>query len=244
MRQFEYSKAEVAKWRWPTQYVTPACRCSDHDYPHVHRPFELWNAQPIKPGDSKSTYEGEEEMKLYSNERELVSEGDHLVEFSKFIDEGEEEDRKGTTKHYIRYNFLVLDEENGNGKLKMISDRFVVSFHSKAKLYSAVVATLGEEPGQGFESDHLLKQQVVVTIKHNDTDKGRFDNIVGYKRAPGNHGDGDLPAPVQNDPAPPASQEPAKAASPNNAFAQAKQEARERKAAAADPEIRDEDIPF
>jgi hypothetical protein len=46
MRQFEASRYEVANWKWPTQYVTPACRCSDHLYPHVHPPFASWDAKP------------------------------------------------------------------------------------------------------------------------------------------------------------------------------------------------------
>jgi hypothetical protein len=30
-------------------YITPACRCSDHPYPHVHLPFAPWVAEK-RPG--------------------------------------------------------------------------------------------------------------------------------------------------------------------------------------------------
>ena len=47
MRAFEASKARIEHKRWPTVYVTPACRCAAHEYAHVHPPFERWPG-PVK----------------------------------------------------------------------------------------------------------------------------------------------------------------------------------------------------
>jgi hypothetical protein len=79
MKAFEASRTDVAKWKWPVQYVAPACRCDRHSFAHCHPPFESWDSEPIKPATAtlqadENNREGGLQIGLGEWEREISSE--------------------------------------------------------------------------------------------------------------------------------------------------------------------------
>jgi hypothetical protein len=180
-------------------------------------------------------------MKLYPKERELVSEGDHLIKLTKIADGGEQKNDWDETKHYIRSYLVVLDEKDSEDNFKTISDRWNISFNSGARLHKAILAFTGRKPDQGFETDDLLGLRAIATVKWNATDKGTFDNITDYKPiADSNNGDG-TPTPAADNAVPPAKTEDT---SMSGAIAKAKKKARIGEAAETELKITDADIPF
>ena len=179
-------------------------------------------------------------MKLYPKERELVSEGDHLLRLTRIVDLGEQKNDWDEVKHYIRPCLVVLDEKDSEDNFKTINDRWNISFSPGARLYKAILAFTGKQPDQGFETNDLLGLKAIATVKWNTTDKGTWDNITDYKPAAGNNGDG-TPTPAADNAVPPVKTEDV---SMSGAITKAKKKARVGETAETELKITDEDIPF
>lgn len=123
------------------------------------------------------------------NSYELPPEGTHIAVCYRVIDLGTQQiNWQGSVKHKpkIMISWELPDELMANGEPFTVHNQYILSNSEKSTLMKHLQAWRGvpfndNDLGQ-FKIESLLGKACLLSINHNETDKGKFSNIVSISR--------------------------------------------------------------
>lgn len=109
--------------------------------------------------------------------RELAPEGTHQAVCIQVLDLGTQPSGEWGDKRKIQWGFELLDEATEQGEPFTIYMNMTFSASNRSTMAKHLKVWQGVEDASEFEQGDLLGKNGLITIVHNDSEKGTFANV-------------------------------------------------------------------
>lgn len=117
--------------------------------------------------------------------RELAPEGTHPAACVQVLDLGTQPSEQWGDRRKVQLGFELINEKNSEGAAMVVYKQYTFSSSPKSSLMKDLKGWLGKDAvGDDFEMDNLLSKGVLITVEHNETDRGTFANVTNLTALP------------------------------------------------------------